>query len=118
MKKLLAALVLTGALIATSTVAAAQRMDSTARDMAGMHGAKPADAHGVGVIKAIDPAQGTITLQHEAIASIHWPAMTMPFKLASPGLLKHVKAGDKVRFTLRPAGMASTVTSIEVMQPE
>ncbi|HEV2679175.1 MAG TPA: copper-binding protein, partial [Rhodanobacter sp.] len=54
-------------------------------------------------------------LQHEAIAAIGWPAMTMPFKVASPELLKDAKVGDKVRFTLHPAGMASTVTSITVL---
>ncbi len=102
-----------GALIATSTVVAARQMDP---DMPGMqHEAKPVDVQGVGVIKAIDAAKGTITLQHETIAVIGWPAMTMPFKLASPELLKHVKVGDKVQFTLRPVGMAGTVTSITVL---
>jgi Cu(I)/Ag(I) efflux system protein CusF len=118
MKKPLVTLVLTGALLATSVMAAAQQMGSATHAMADMHDAGPADAHGVGVVKAIDATQGTITLQHEAIASIHWPAMTMPFKLASPELLKHVKVGDRVRFTLRPDGMASMVTSIELAQPE
>jgi len=115
MKKPLVALVLTGALIATSAMAAARQMDSTTHAMADVHDARPADVQGVGVIKVIDATQGTITLQHEAIASIHWPAMTMPFKVASPDLLKHVKVGDKVQFGLRPAGMASTVTSIVVL---
>lgn len=66
------------------------------------------------MVKAIDAAKGSITLQHEAVAAIGWPAMTMPFKLASPDLLKHVKVGDKVRFALHPAGTDSTVTSIAV----
>ena len=66
------------------------------------------------MVKTIDTANGTITLQHEAIAAIGWPAMTMSFKVASPGLLKAAKVGDKVKFTLRRAGMASTVTSIIV----
>lgn len=118
MKKSLVTLVLTSALIATSAMAAAQQTGSATHAMADMHDAGPTDAQGVGVVKAIDATQGTITLQHEAIASIHWPAMTMPFKLASPGLPKHVKVGDRVRFTLRPDGMASTVTSIELAQPE
>ncbi|MDE1964477.1 MAG: copper-binding protein [Xanthomonadaceae bacterium] len=68
----------------------------------------------VGVVKALDATKGTLTLQHEAIAAIGWPAMTMPFKVASPDLLKNVKVGDKVKFTLHFAGMASAVTSIIV----
>jgi len=118
MKKHFIPLAFTGVLIAAPGIAAAQQMDPNMPGMAGMHDSKPADAQGVGVVKAIDATKGSITLQHEAIAAIGWPAMTMPFKLASPDLLKHVKVGDKVRFTLRPAGMDSTLTSIEVARPE
>jgi len=111
MKKHLLTFALTGALLTASSVVAAQQMDP---NMPGMHDAQPATAQGVGVVKAIDASKGTITLQHEAIAAIGWPAMTMPFKVASPELLKHVKVGDKVKFTLHPAGMDSTVTSMTV----
>jgi len=116
MKNLLTRAV-TGVLIAVSSVVAAQQMDPNMPGMSGMHDTKPADAQGTGVVKAIDAAKGTITLQHEAIAAIGWPAMTMPFKVASPDLLKRVKVGDKVQFGLRPAGMESTVTSITVVNP-
>ena len=117
MKKHFIILALTGALIAASSVAATQQMDPTMPGMAGMHDTQPADAQGVGVVKAIDTAKGTITLQHEAIAAIGWPAMTMAFKVASPDLLKTARVGDKVQFTLHPAGMDSTVTSIKPVQP-
>lgn len=117
MKKYLLTLVLTGALIATSSVVAAQQMDPKMPGMAGVHDTKPADAQGVGVVNAIDSSKGTITLQHEAIISIGWPAMTMPFKVASPELLKNVKVGDKVQFGLHPDGMNSMVTSIRPVQP-
>ncbi|MGS1120389.1 copper-binding protein [Rhodanobacter sp. UC4436_H3] len=118
MKKHLLILALTGALIATSTMAAAQQMDPNMPGMTGMqHDAKPADAQGTGIVKAIDTVKNTITLQHEAITSIGWPAMTMAFKVASPDLLKAAKVGDKVQFTLHPAGMDSTVTSIKPVQP-
>ncbi|KZC15710.1 copper-binding protein [Rhodanobacter sp. FW510-R12] len=118
MKKQSIALAITAALIAAPVFANPQQMDPNMPGMAGMHEATPAGVQGVGVVKAIDAVKGTITLQHQAIAAIGWPAMTMPFKLASPDLLKHVKVGDKVRFTLRPDGMASTVMSIELVQPE
>jgi Cu(I)/Ag(I) efflux system protein CusF len=92
-------------------------MDPNMPGMAGMHEATPADVQGVGVVKAIDTAKGAITLQHEAVAAIGWPAMTMPFKVASPELLKHVKVGEKVQFTFRQASTGSTVTSIKAVQP-
>ncbi|KAA0068513.1 copper-binding protein [Rhodanobacter sp. T12-5] len=91
---------------------AAQQMDPNMPGMAGMHDTQPANAQGVGVVKAIDTTKGTITLQHEAIAAIGWPAMTMTFKADPPALLQKVRVGDKVQFTLHPAGMASTVTAI------
>lgn len=112
MKKTLLTLVLTGSLIAIP--ACAQKMDpnmpSTQND------AKPAEAQGVGVVKEIDTSKGTITLQHQAIPSIGWPAMTMAFKAGSPDVLKAAHVGDTVQFTLHPAGMASTVTSIRHVQ--
>ena len=69
-------------------------------------------AQGTGVVEAIDTAKGTVTIKHQAIASIHWPAMTMTFKANPPSLLKDVKVGEKVNFTLHPAGANSTVTAI------
>ena len=41
--------------------------------------------------------------------------MTMAFQVASPDLIKAAKVGDKVKFTLHPAGMASKVTSVVVL---
>ena len=69
-------------------------------------------AQGTGVVEAIDTAKGTVTIKHQAIASIHWPAMTMTFNADPPGLLKDVKVGEKVNFTLHPDGKDSTVTAI------
>ena len=111
MKKHFTALTLAATLLAAPAFAAIPQMDP---NMPGMqHDAKPADAQGVGVVKAIDTANGTITLKHQAIASIQWPAMTMTFKVASPDLLNAAKVGDTVNFGLHPAGMNSMVTSIE-----
>lgn len=69
-------------------------------------------AQGTGVVKAIHTADGTVTIQHQAIASIHWPAMTMTFKADPPSLLEGIKVGEKVTFTLHPDGMHSTVSAI------
>ncbi|HEX5352700.1 MAG TPA: copper-binding protein [Rhodanobacteraceae bacterium] len=74
-------------------------------------------AQGTGVIEAIDTVKGTVTIKHQAIASIGWPAMTMTFKADPPSLLKNVKVGEKVSFTLHPDGMKSTVTAIEPARP-
>lgn len=76
-----------------------------------------ANAEGVGVVQAVDPAQGTITIKHQANESIHWPAMTMTFKAAKPELLKGVKVGEHIRFGLHTQGMHGTVTWIKPTSP-
>lgn len=69
-------------------------------------------AQGTGVVKAVDTAKGTVTIQHHAIASVHWPAMTMIFTADPRTLLQSVKVGEQVTFTLHPDGAHSTVTAI------
>jgi Cu(I)/Ag(I) efflux system protein CusF len=76
-----------------------------------------ADAEGVGVVQAVNADQGTIAIKHQAIESIHWPAMTMTFKAANPELLKGVKAGEHIRFGLHTQGMRGTVTWIKPALP-
>ena len=62
MKSIRMTLALTGALIAAVAYADQQQMNPNMPGMAGMagmqHGTKTAEAHGVGVIRAIDTAQG------------------------------------------------------------
>lgn len=99
--------------LAGAAVAAPQQKSP---DMQGTDGVRHAgEARGTGIVKAIDAPRGTMTLQHQAIASIGWPAMTMAFKVATPALLKSVRAGDTVHFRLHPDGMNSTITAIEVV---
>src|SRR5262245_6471155 len=56
---------------------------------------------GTGVIKAIDPKAGTLTLQHSPIAGLGWPAMTMPFKADPPSLLRGLKVGQTIGFDVK-----------------
>ena len=71
--------------------------------------AKTAD--GAGVITAVDPAVSTITINHEPIRSIGWPAMTMKFK-ASPAALQEAAVGDRIQFDLTVRDGAGEVTAI------
>ncbi len=41
---------------------------------------------------------GSVTLSHEPVPAIGWPAMTMTFALADPRLGRGLKTGDRVRF--------------------
>lgn len=66
---------------------------------------------GTGTVTAIDAAAGKITLDHEAIAAVGWPAMKMGFS-AKPDVLTGIAVGDKVDFDLVVTGSAGEVTAI------
>ncbi|MBV1692652.1 efflux RND transporter periplasmic adaptor subunit [Novosphingobium sp. G106] len=40
----------------------------------------------------------SVTLSHEPVPAIGWPAMTMTFQLPDPKIARGLKAGDRVRF--------------------
>jgi len=63
-------------------------------------------ASGKGTIVSIDAAAGSVSMKHEAIAALKWPAMTMDFALADKKLAAGLKAGQVVVFGLvkDPAG--------------
>jgi Cu/Ag efflux protein CusF len=78
---------------ATSAPAAAPAAGSAAGPVAGPVGHK-----GQGTVDGVDLKAGTVSLNHGAIASLKWPAMTMEFKVANPSLLKDLKPGAPVSF--------------------
>lgn len=53
----------------------------------------------VGVVKRVDRRSGTVTLAHEPVKSLGWPAMTMGFKVTDPSLFDKLIEGRKVEFT-------------------
>lgn len=69
--------------------------------------------HGMaaGTVTAIDTAKGVITLDHGAMSSLGWSAMTMGFSI-KPELLSGIKIGDKVDFEIDWDGKAGTITKI------
>jgi len=75
--------------------------------------AVPTGALSEGVVRKIDTATGKITLKHGPLTNLAMPAMTMVFKVKSPGLLNSVKVGDSVKFRAENINGALTVTRIE-----
>ncbi len=92
---------------AAPAMPAGDNMSSMAPDTAAAKSAK-----GKGVVTAVDVAAGTITLDHEEIPEVSWPAMTMGFK-ATPELAQSVKVGDKVAFDLTVRDGAGEITAIQ-----
>lgn len=71
--------------------------------------ARPAVAGvpGHGVIDAIDPGRRRVTLSHDPMPEIGWPAMTMVFTVPAGTDLRHMHPGHHVDFTLRKGASGS-----------
>lgn len=67
---------------------------------------------GTGRITAVDAAKGLLEMAHAPIPAIDWPAMTMPFDVANPGLLQGLKPGQQVTFDLARRGEGYVVVGI------
>jgi Cu(I)/Ag(I) efflux system protein CusF len=105
------------ATILTLTTAEAATAQPAAKPMADMPGMPmPASAtktgKGTGVITEIDAKGGTVTLKHQAIASLGWPAMTMGFKAKPVSLLKGLKVGQKIGFDANQGSGLPEITAI------
>lgn len=64
---------------------------------------------GQGEVKKIDLQKQRIVLAHDPIKSLGWPAMTMPFGVSDPALLKSVQVGDRVEFDLKDEQTISAI---------
>jgi Cu(I)/Ag(I) efflux system membrane fusion protein len=61
----------------------------------------------LGRIEQITPK--SVTLSHQPVPALRWPAMTMQFRLEDPALTRGLKAGDQVRFGFEQAPAGPTV---------
>lgn len=66
-----------------------------------------------GEVRKVDANQGKVTLKHEPITNLDMPGMTMVFRVAQPGLLKDLKAGDQIRFRAETENGAFVVTHLQ-----
>lgn len=73
--------------------------------------AKPAGAYEtVGRIDRI--TKDAITLSHQPVPALSWPAMTMTFRVGTPALARGFKVGDRVRFGFDQAPEGPTIHTI------
>ncbi|MHB1927638.1 MAG: copper-binding protein [Leptospirillum sp.] len=69
--------------------------------------------HGKGVVKAVDPKAGTVTIAHGPIKEFGWSGMTMTFPLRHRSSLKSLKKGEHVVFEVTQQGQGQyTITQI------
>jgi len=89
-------------MVARSAAGAASPKASAA-SMAPVHEA-------LGVIEGIESAE--VTLRHEPVPALKWPAMTMPFSLKSAQQTAGLKVGDHVRFSFSEGASGVVIESI------
>ena len=69
-----------------------------------------------GAIVTVDAANGSISMKHEPIPALQWPAMTMDFGLAEPAMAKGLLPGQPVHFSFEDRGNGEfVITGFEKM---
>lgn len=65
-----------------------------------------------GTVTAVNAAAGTISIDHDPIAAVNWPAMSMQFTAEDATILQGVAVGDRVAFDLKSASEPETIVSL------
>lgn len=75
--------------------------------------AKPGKHHAKGTVKSVDPKAGTVTLDHEPVKSMNWPAMNMTFKMQDKALMDKLAQGKKVEVDFEQRGKDHVITGVK-----
>lgn len=79
--------------------------------------ALPAAAQSVnGTVTKVDESQAKLTINHGPIKNLDMEGMTMVFRASDPGMLKGLKAGDKIKFDADRVNGQITVTKLQKAQ--
>lgn len=65
------------------------------------------------VVKAVDVPEGRVTLAHEPVESLNWPAMTMRFSVRERKLFEYLVIGKKVGVEFVQQGSDYVVTRVK-----
>lgn len=74
----------------------------------------PAPSRGsryAGIVEWMDTGAKAITIAHEPVQALEWPAMTMTFQ-APDANLASIRPGDRVAFEFTATGMEGTIIRI------
>jgi Cu(I)/Ag(I) efflux system periplasmic protein CusF len=67
----------------------------------------------VGRVKQTDVGAGKVTIAHEPIAGLNWPAMTMTFTVKDKKLFDKLTVDKRVDFKVAKQGTDYVVTSVK-----
>lgn len=123
MKKVAILTLVLASMLPVSAALAQQKMDDMkGMDMGNMKGMdmekKPAASTQTthmakAIVKKIDDKASTVTLAHDPVASLNWPAMTMHFKVKDKMLLKKLSVDKRVDVQFVKEGEDYVVTSVK-----
>lgn len=65
------------------------------------------------VVKSVDTTNGKVTLAHDPVKSLNWPAMTMGFAVKDKMLLDQFAVGKKVNVEFIQQGSDYLVTAVK-----
>ena len=89
-------------------------MDMMGKDKKSADKKSEAKSHkGIGTVKKVDPAAGTVTLAHGPVESMKWPAMTMSFAIRDKAMLDKLSPEKKVEFEFVQRGTDYVITSVK-----
>jgi len=66
-----------------------------------------------GTVKSVDATAGAVTIAHEAVKSLNWPAMTMTFKVRDKALIDKLAAGKNVEVEFEQRGKDYVITRVK-----
>jgi Cu(I)/Ag(I) efflux system periplasmic protein CusF len=68
--------------------------------------------HAVGIVREMDAGKSTVVVTSEAIESLKWPAMTMPFVVKDKALLDKFSVNKNVSFDFKQVGSEFVVIAV------
>lgn len=68
-----------------------------------------------GIVTQIDTGTKKVTITHEPIPSVNWPAMTMRFTYEEPAMIENIKTGSHVVFDFVQQGNISQLKHIALI---
>lgn len=88
-------------------------MDMKGMDMKSMSKSAAGTHKAVGVVKNIDTKTETVTLAHEPVKSMNWPAMNMTFHVKDKSMLDKMAINKKVEVEFEQRGKDYVITEIK-----
>ena len=67
----------------------------------------------IGTVKSVNRAEGTVTLAHGPVKSLHWPAMTMDFMVKDKALFDKLSVGKKVDVEIVQQDSKYVITAVK-----